>query len=105
MTLKVDLRLFLDEAGNKTELTDQAKIVFKFLTKIVSAVTGNIDQALIEVDLKCNSRAEELSCVGEIEATHVSIGIIEWYCDSCEASGTISNWQDSQWDKQKRILH
>lgn len=105
MALKVDLRLFLDEKGNETELTDQAQVVFKFLTKIVLSVTANIDQPLIEVDLKCDARAEELSCVGEIEATHISMGIIEWHCDSCEASGTISNWQGSRWDKQKRILH
>jgi hypothetical protein len=74
MALKVDLRLSLDEKGNETELTDQAQLVFKFLTKIVSSVTANIDQPLIEVDLKCDARAEELSCVGEIEARHISMG-------------------------------
>lgn len=105
MTLKVDLRRFLDEKGNVLALTEQASIVFKFLTKIVSSVSKNIEQPLVAVDLKCNSRADVLSCQGEIEATSITIGLIEWHCDTCEASGTISNWQGSQWDKQERTIH
>ncbi|WP_114325927.1 hypothetical protein [Candidatus Colwellia aromaticivorans] len=105
MALKADLRHFLDEEGNVLELTEQAKTVFKFLTKIVSSVSENIEQPLIDVDLKCNSRADELSCVGSVEATCISIGMIEWHCDTCEASGTISNWQGSMWDKQERTIH
>ncbi len=105
MTLKVDLRHFLDEEGNALALTEQANTVFKFLIKIVSSVSQNIEQPLIDVDLKCNTRADELSCQGSIEATSIEIGMIEWHCDTCEASGTISNWQGSKWDKQKRTIH
>lgn len=105
MALKVDLRQFLDDEGDELELTKQAKTVFKFLTKIVSLVSENIEQPLIDVDLKCNTRADELSCDGGIEAMCIAIGIIEWQCDTCEASGTISNWQGSIWDKQKRTIH
>lgn len=105
MALKVDLRHFLDEVGNELELTEQAKMVFKFLTNIISSVSENIEQPLIEVDLNCNSRADELSCRGEIEATSIVVNMIEWHCDTCEASGTISNWQGSIWDKQERIIH
>jgi uncharacterized membrane protein len=39
MVLKVDLQQFLDDEGNELELTDQAKTVFQFLTKIVSSVS------------------------------------------------------------------
>lgn len=105
MALKVDLRHFLDEEGNVLELTEQAKTVFKFLTKIVLSVSENIEQPLIDVDLKCNTRADGLSCRGSIEATCIEIGMIEWHCDICEASGTISNWQGSLWDKQERTIH
>jgi hypothetical protein len=105
MALKVDLRHFLDEEGGVLALTEQAKTVFKFITKIVSSVSDNIEQPLINVDLKCNTRADELSCEGSIEATAIAITIIEWHCDTCEASGTISNWQASMWDKQKPTLH
>ena len=105
MALKADLRHFLDEEGNELELTEQAKTVFKFLTTIVSSVSENINQPLIDVDLKCNTRADELSCDGGIEATCIAIGMIEWHCDTCEASGTISNWQGSMWDKQERTIH
>ncbi|MDX2370430.1 MAG: hypothetical protein QNK36_18840 [Colwellia sp.] len=105
MALKVDLRQFLDDESNVLELTEQAKKIFKFLTEIVSSVSDNIEQPLIEVDLNCNTRADELSCRGSIEASCKVIGMIEWHCDTCEASGTISHWQGGVWDKQKRIIH
>jgi hypothetical protein len=105
MVLKVDLKQFLDEEGNELALTEQAKTVFKFLTTIVISVTKNIEKPLVNVDLKCNTRADALSCEGEIDARCITIGMIEWYCDSCEAAGTIYNWQGSMWDQQERTIH
>ncbi|WP_019028224.1 hypothetical protein [Colwellia piezophila] len=123
MALKVDLRQFLDDKGNELALTEQAKKVFNFVTKIVLSVsqqslaqeifshTGfsdNIEQPLIDVDLKCNTRGDELCCCGHIEAgcnTIGSVNTITWQCDTCAAAGTISNWQGSLWDKQKRTMH
>ncbi len=105
MTLKVDLRDFLDDEGNELELTEQARLVFNFLTKIVSSASEYIEQPLINVDLECNTRAEGLFCEGSIKATSIEIGIIEWHCDTCEATGTISNWQGSMWDNQGRTIH
>ncbi|ALO33497.1 hypothetical protein CMT41_01260 [Colwellia sp. MT41] len=105
MALKANLRDFLDEEGNVLELTEQAKTVFKFLTKIVSSISENIEQPLIDVDLQCNSRADELFCLGGIAATGIALGLIEWHCDTCEASGTISHWQGSLWDRQERTIH
>jgi len=118
MALKVDLRQFLDEKGNVLVLTEQANKVFKFLTKIVLLVSQEavsqasfpptIEQAIIEVDLKCNTRADALSCRGKIEASRNlfgTISMIEWHCDTCKAAGTISHWQGSLWDKQKDTIH
>ncbi len=105
MALKVDLRNFLDEKGNVLALTEQASKVFQFITKIISSVSENIEQPLIDVDLKCNTRADGLSCDGSIDATNIAFDMIEWHCDICEASGTISNWQASMWDKQDRTIH
>ncbi|XQW86430.1 hypothetical protein ACOYR1_06825 [Thalassotalea piscium] len=105
MTLKVDLRRFLDGEGQVLELTEQAKMVFEFITKIVLSVSQNIEQPVIYVDVKCNSRAKSLVCQGHIEAKGTSTGLIEWYCDTCEASGEVSNWQASIWDRQKQTIH
>ncbi len=115
MTLKADLRSFLDDEGNELALTEQAKTVFKFLTKIVTSVSQvNYseqsfspinEQPLIDVDLKCNTRADRLSCTGNIKAKNFTIDIIEWHCNICEAAGTISHWQGSLWDKHKPTLH
>lgn len=105
MVLKVDLKQFFDEEGNELVLTEQAKTVFKFLTTIVISVTKNIEKPLVHVDLQCNSRADALSCEGQIDARCIPIGMIEWHCDSCEAAGTISNWQGSMWDQQERTIH
>jgi hypothetical protein len=103
MTLTADLRDFLDEEGNVLELTEQAEKIFKFLSTIVLSVSKDINQPIINVDLTCNSRADSLSCEGSIEAKYV--GIIEWHCDTCAAEGSISHWQGSMWDKQKRTIH
>ncbi|PKI17213.1 hypothetical protein CXF71_05310 [Colwellia sp. 12G3] len=105
MTLKADFRHFLDDEGNELALTEQAKTVFKFLTKIVSSVSAHLEQPLIDVDLKCSTRGDGLSCEGRIEAKCIETAVIEWHCDTCEASGTIFNWQGSMWDKQKHTIH
>lgn len=105
MALKANLRDFLDEEGKALDLTEQAKSIFKFLTTMVLSVSENINQPLIDIDLRCNTRADEVSCEGSIEARCIEVGNIEWHCDICEAAGTISNWQGSLWDKQERIIH
>ena len=105
MILKVDFKQFLDEKGDLLVLTEQATRVFTFLSKIVLSVSENIEQPLIEVDLNCNSRGTELTCDGSIEASCIALNKIEWHCDTCEASGTISNWQGSMWDIQQRTIH
>jgi hypothetical protein len=110
MVLKTDLRHFLDEEGKLLALTEQAKTVFKFLSKIVSSVSERTEQSIIDIDLvavnlKCNTRAEQLNCQGYIEARCINLSLIKWYCDSCEAAGTISHWQGSLWDKQQRTIH
>ncbi len=122
MALKVDFRHFLDDEGKVLSLTKQAKTIFEFLAKIVVSVSQasvsheqfsqqstypDIEQPFIEISLKCNSRADELYCLGNIEANYSSdnISVIEWHCNTCEAAGTITNWQASLWDKQKRTMH
>ncbi|MBA6293536.1 hypothetical protein H4J58_02825 [Colwellia sp. MB3u-70] len=114
MALKADLRHFLDEEGKLLALTEQAKTVFKFLSKIVSSVSERIskrieqpivDIDLVAVNLKCNTRAEQINCEGDIEAKCINLSLIEWHCDSCEAAGTISHWQGSLWDKQQHTIH
>jgi hypothetical protein len=105
MTLKANFKNFIDEDGNELDLTEQAKTIFKFLTTIVSTVSENINQPLIDVDLSCSSRAAKLSCDGCIKAKCIAIGMIEWHCDTCEASGTVSNWQGCLWDMQERTIH
>ncbi|MFT5813736.1 MAG: hypothetical protein ACI9VT_001490 [Psychroserpens sp.] len=114
MVLKTDLRHFLDEEGKLLALTEQAKTVFKFLSKIVSSVSECVstrteqpivDIDLVAVNLKCNTRAEQLNCEGDIEASYINLNLIEWHCNSCEATGTISHWQGSLWDKQQHTMH
>jgi len=105
MALKTDLRHFLDDKGQVVELTDQAKTIFNFITKIVTSVSKSIKKPLINVDLKCSARGNDLHCEGSIAAKSITMGIIDWHCDTCEACGTISNWQDSMWDIQERTIH
>ena len=105
MALKIDLTQFLDENGNELALTAQAKTVFNFISKIVFVVTENIEHPLVETDLKCSTRAAKVDCEGKIKASCYGPNLINWQCDCCEATGSISNWQYSKWDKQLRVLH
>lgn len=63
MALKVDLSCFLDEEGHMLELTEQAEMIFNFLTEIVLFVSENIEQPIIFLDLKCNAMLELKSCL------------------------------------------
>ncbi len=105
MSLITDFSIFFDDAGNLVELTEQAKPILKFLKTIVATVSADIDKPIVNVDLKCSSRADGLLCEGYIDGSHVEHGFIEWHCDTCEVFGRISNWQGSMYDKQKRMLH
>ena len=105
MPLKVDLRDFLNEEGEPLELTEQAKTVFNFVIHIVSAVSSTVGLDSKAIDLKCNSRSNQVLCTGSIEAVCNKSDPIEWHCDTCEASGSISHWQASLWDNQARTLH
>ena len=105
MTLKANFSHFLDEGGKVLSLTEQASTVFTFLKKIVSAVTLDIEQPIIEIDLQCCTRASGLTCKGSIDASCKDLTIIHWHCDNCEASGTIANWQGCKWDNRKPTIH
>ena len=105
MVLITDFSVFFDDRGYVVDLTEQAKPIFKFIREIVVAVSADMDKPIINVDIKCDSRALGLLCEGHIDASHLGMGVIEWHCDTCEASGRISNWQGSFYDKQKHILH
>ncbi|MCP4991030.1 MAG: hypothetical protein GY928_34770 [Colwellia sp.] len=74
MALHVDLRDFLDDEGKIVTLTQQAQTIFKFITKIILTVSKECspiknEQAAIDVDLKCNTRANSISCTGHIEVS------------------------------------
>lgn len=118
MPLHVNLSIFLDEKGNPVELTEQAEKVFIFLTQIISAVSQSVSKQVehkqaehepkhqtISVDVTCNTRADNLTCDGGIEAICHANGDIAWHCDTCQASGTVSHWQGCHWDRQARTLH
>lgn len=105
MTLKANFSQFFDEKGKELTLTEQASTVFTFLKKIVSAVTLEIEQPVIEVDLQCKTRACGLACDGSIDAYCHDKTIIHWHCDICQATGTITKWQGSLWDNRKPTIH
>ncbi len=105
MSLTTDFSVFFDDVGNLVELTEQAKPIFKFLKAIVETVSADIDKPIVNVDLKCSSRADGLLCEGYIDVSHIEHSFIEWHCDTCEASGRILNWQESIYNKKKHILH
>ena len=100
-----NLTHFLDENGNIPKLPEPAMKLVTFLTKIVSTASINIEEPIVDVDLKCSDSSEALSCEGHIEAWCSENMDIVWHCDTCDEEGTVSHWQGTQWDNHIKTVH
>ncbi len=105
MALIANLRHFLDEDGSIPELPDAAMKLVGFLTRIVSTVSKEAEEPIVDVDIKCCERSNELSCDGYIEAWVSDNMDIQWCCNTCDENGVISNWHGSQWDHHDKTVH
>jgi hypothetical protein len=85
---------FLDEAGQLTEATSKrAKTLARFLGSIVTNYSMHQPEFL-----PCRRRRSRAACPGEIVILRLGEeDILEWICDWCGESGSISNWRTSPW--------
>jgi len=73
----------------------------KSLCRLVAAVTmvngrGNIEPMTVSVPCFCKDNDE--ACQGDVMVSIEEKGIIEWYCELCEAEGEIDSWQEGFFD-------
>ena len=105
MALVADLTHFLNEDGQVPDLPDPAKKLLMFLVAIVTGVSSDHEASIVDIDIKCCERDENLICDGYIEAWCNCEQIIVWACNTCAENGTIANWQKSIWDSRMKSFH
>lgn len=72
------------------------------LCRAVAAITmanGRENAEPVAVALKCFCQETDKPCDGEIIVSlEEDTGVIEWYCERCDAQGEIDSWQDGFFD-------
>jgi hypothetical protein len=105
MAIITDITHFLTDGGVVPGLPKPAMKLFSFITRIVEAVSLNVNDPIIELEMQCCDRGAKIECNGHIDAWCNDERVIEWVCCKCSESGTISKWQKTKWDMQKNTLH
>jgi hypothetical protein len=97
---KSNLQYFINEQGFVSEsLSNPVRKFAENLGLIVSRVTAPQQQKAI-FNLLCWSKVQRKACAGKIDAS-IDLGsfCIVWHCLKCGDHGSISDWQDTLWDK------
>jgi hypothetical protein len=106
MVMVTNIQHFLDEDGKIPRLPPEAKELFLFLTTVIEVATIHYGQPLALAEIDCRRASEGSDCEGGIEVWILyednSIG---WECTECGDEGIITDWEGTQWDKRKQIIH
>ncbi len=106
MVMVTNIQHFLDEDGKTPRLPPEARELFLFLTKVIEVATIHYGQPLALAEMDCRRTSEGEDCEGEIEVWILyednSIG---WECTECRDEGIITDWEGTQWDMRKQIIH
>ncbi len=106
MVMVTNIQHFLDEDGKIPRLSPKTKELFLFLTTVIEVATIHYGQPLAFAEIDCRRTSEDMDCEGEIGVWILyednSIG---WECTECGDEGVISDWEGTQWDMRKQIIH
>jgi hypothetical protein len=98
-----DLRHLIGPDGDIASFRGGRQLA-QHLCQIVSAVTSQAAEGLLDTSLACRRRPGRKPCPGQIQAGFdEASGRIRWLCPSCGARGWISGWQGTRWDKGERV--
>jgi hypothetical protein len=100
MALITNIKHFLDEDGDLSELDFESIELLAFLTAIIESASVAYERPASLASVSC------CKCDGEIEVwVCPDSHIIGWECLECEEEGSISNWEGTQWDKRDPMRH
>jgi hypothetical protein len=100
MALITNIMHFLEEDGSVAELNLESIELLAFLTAIIESASIAYERPASLASVNCRK------CDGEIEVwVCPDSHIIGWECLECEEEGTISNWEETQWDKRNPMRH
>ena len=106
MVMVTNIQHFLDEDGKIPRLPPEAKELLLFLSTVIEVATMHDGQPLALAEIDCRTVSEGGDCEGQIEVWILyednSIG---WECTECRDEGTITDWEGTQWDMRRRIIH
>jgi len=106
MTIVSDLQHFLDEDGGVARMTPEATLFTLFLTQVIESASENYTLPLFFADTECVQAVGKKLCRGEVEVwIYAESNRIGWECVECAATGVISNWEGTQWDKRDYTRH
>ena len=98
-----NIQHFLNEDGDIAPIEGPARKIAEYTGEIISCATsqgkgGGIHQC------KCRRRPDHKKCEGIIEAyIDKATNEIFWQCPVCYDNGRISYWEETQWDRSKKI--
>ncbi len=101
-----DLKNFLDEDGQIAQMNPEANKFARFLTEIIESASENYSMPLFFANTECVQIQNKTICNGEVEVgIYAEDNRIGWERVECEATGVISNWEGTIWDKRDYTLH
>ena len=95
----IDIRHYLDDAGNLAPMPAPAMAVALFCGSIVSWVSGWPGPDGERTNVPCRRSRSRPPCYGDAYARLAPGDSIEWRCRECSEEGTISGWRGTRWDR------
>ena len=98
-TYVTDIRHFLNENGELTEMPKEARRLASFLVLLIDAATSVPPVRDHDTRIRCRTDA----CTGSIRSSLAAKdGEIVWYCPRRGHNGLIRNWQGTKWDQTRQ---
>jgi hypothetical protein len=104
-TWVTDMRHYLDQEGDwPSGISVPALKLARFLGSIVEWVTSHAADPEELTNVPCRRTPGRRPCLGDIFARlEEADATIRWECPLCGDNGYISGWQETLWDRRRRI--
>lgn len=99
-TFYSDVRHYLGDEGEITDVTRPAAVIASFLRSVVGWVTMRQAVEPERTNVTCRKVAGRLRCRGEVHAyLDPESGSILYACPYCGDNGVISGWEETSWNR------
>ena len=101
-TWVIDIRHYLDDEGEIAVPSGPARKLAEYIGEIILCVTAGPSAEDGAIPLPCRRRPGRKPCYGIVTAGYSESDrqTIVWQCQGCGDEGSISGWQETQWDRR-----